>query len=363
MTRLAPTRIRADMGPSAMETSLYFVASPLQLLNATEYRHWAGARSHDVVVSPVTEAGSVSHEQTRAAARLLGWDDPLWVTSGETNGALARWRTRHAALRELSLRYSKVDRMVVGAWGSHEARFLCAILRPQQLVLIDDGTSTPALAQTVAQRGFRTSAQLRRRPFATAAKWLLGHREPDVPLTQWFTVFDIPDDRQHRVVRNEYRWLREQLKDPEPSDRCWFIGSPYVDRGPRISARAYSATVHRAIEKGGFAGVDYIPHRWESARSVTAVAEHEAVTVKRVDSCVELALLTDPWPGVIAGFASTALHTMSAILQRDVRVVSFRFPPSTLTPTYRPIAAKIYEEFERSEIEVAELSASGCRDA
>jgi hypothetical protein len=332
--------------------NLALVETATQLLNAAEWAHAAGetATTRIVVLAP-TDRHSV--RQLAAVTDVLagvGVDIRSYPVRTARPAALA------AAARTMA-DVAGAPRLIVGDPFSRYIQTLLPLSRAEQIVIVDDGTSTWEYAACVnaGQPLVRWQRpRSAREPRAARATRLLspnGYREIAVfsCLRDSTPVGAVPLANRYSWTR---AWRRPELKDEVDVLGTSLISSGVVQRRPYLDAVADLARRHGPVR--------YLAHRRESDNLVAEIAAIPNLRVVRPDLPVELALRAGPLARRVIAFPSTAAHTLPVVLGGLQTRVTVRpvepewFAPATTRHARRFVARIAEHAPARRHTEIAE---------
>ncbi|MFV0633062.1 hypothetical protein [Demequina sp.] len=283
-----------------------WVESPLQLLNAIE---WGASQPVPLAIVPRARVMQLDH-----TAEVLRPHVPPSVT------------IMPPARSALQSPFSRAQVKVTGDAMSGQVRAVLTVARPRQVVLVDDGAITLALAAQLGSGaalarpgivesglsrvlGARAAARLR--SLAGAGRLTL------------FTAYSTADAVAAlgalgaRVMSNDFAWLRgADLNLGMGLTESVVLGSALASDG-FIEPRAQLAWVSGYASQWGH--VTYLPHRREEGSWLAQVAAIDGVTVLRPGLPAELTLAAARVARV-AMLPSSLAATLSGVLPSQVRI-------------------------------------------
>lgn len=313
------------------------VSSPLQYMNAVEWRLRGPERSADLVLLGDRGGGG------NAIDLLLARRPDLWRTIARHPGRpkARRWApaivsdiadARHrASLRRLASRMSPKGyaTLVFGDFRNRSQRELVDSIAHDRLVLLDDGSITPQTALWRAGGAVPDPGRFAAKWFRSAlARKLFG--EPPLVSPARLTLFTIYAEllkgsvaAGDRVEGHAFESWRTAFD--ARSDEVWLLGSNHV------AARIADADVYRrlilrgvaALRGAGRTGVIvYRAHRDEDRMAAASLAEAAGLRLETSPAPAELAYMTaERKPAAVAVVASSAADTLSVI---DPTLVLYR---------------------------------------
>lgn len=345
--------------PPAID-SLALVESPIQLLNVIELGHtvpsWSGVPI--AVIPPATGRG---RDQLRAMADLarevghpVSWHD-LRRGADELVRALA----------SMASTLQHVERLVLGDAFSGLMQMALTVVRPREVMLVDDGTATLELAQQwgsgqqltrwhTAPAGRRRGLGVRARDQLTAGgRRRLGRAGGPVGLFTSLPVQLAGVD----VVRNDFGWLRERYPAPVLTPGADLVGTSLVETGV-VGQQDYLRGVAALAERYGVAR--YLAHRKEGEVKLRAV-HRLGIEVLQPVLPLEILARRGPTPRTMVSFPSTVVHTVPLVLAgTGHQMVVCDIDDRWFTPTTRARADDFLHRVTRSAQERHGLSAVAC---
>lgn len=278
---------------------LAWVESPFQLLSAAEWAHAAGQR-------------------ISVAARLTG--PQMETTAAEL---LRRGAPFDDVTPWVGIPWAKLSghrHWLIGDGFSGQFRVATAVIVPKDVILLDDGANTVALADAILertpfQRPRRSEGRLnrvlgdiaRRRVHALAAR----------QSAELFTVFPLGEQRIAalgargiRTVRHDFAWTRHAADPLDiPGDRV-LLGSALPTDG-HVTVPDYLRWVSQQARE---APVTYLPHRRELRDVLDAVRNMAGVEVLETGLPVELVLAGIRRPIELVSLQTSASTTLELLL-------------------------------------------------
>lgn len=319
---------------------VFFVNSPLQLLNAIEARHQIpGLNPHPLLIR---HPGLRSLEGMRELTGLLPWGEVVDLGGGA--GPFARWRD----LRRLERATGGGGHWAVLFLGDSRMemmRHLAHVAPFERIVLLDDGLGTIAGgASGQRDEGVRSASDV-------AKEWLKGailrQFAGSLPIAERFSAYAQEGAVGGKVIRNEYAFLRSRVSFAGYSNEVLFLGSPLIQAG-LLTDEAY-ATYMRGVRRF-FAEekVTYVAHRREDPVCLEWMRGELGFDVQSSPRIIEWELANRRWlPRVLAGFNSAGLLNCHLIFGGAIDIHCFRLRAEHMHVRFREESAIIYDYFER----------------
>jgi hypothetical protein len=297
-----------------------WIESPLQFINAVEY---SVATSSDVAIT--VRAGVPGLDE---AAGVLGPQLPRRVAVRGSRRSVAGSPFARARTRLIGDAYSGQFRAIVAATGTRD------------LVIVDDGTSSLAMASQLergaglVRMGQRENPVMRLLGAATTRRLRRSMADGDVEVFSAYAA----DDRLDRLVElgarvrgNEYAWLRSLRLPSETrlSADSVVLGTALVDDG-LIDMERYCRWLRRLVRESG--PIEYLPHRRETDASLARYRTISGLEVRPSGLPAEIAVRARSDLRRVVTLPSSAVATLSAVMPEGVELVVSPIPDSWWTP-------------------------------
>lgn len=338
---------------------LVVVETPLQLLNAVEYRQrvgWAAPALLVLLVPPF------SKRSFAALHRPLAWRSvsylPVYsqrlVEIGELpveeRGFLLEqyrnlWRLRlRWRLDRYARRIGPVGTLVIGNYlpgHKNYIRHLAHCVAHRQLVLVDDGTDTLIVNErrrAALERGEPAREPARRGTWKERFKtrWM-ELRAAEVPALTYFSVYDLALPPSDSLVKNDYRALRALAAGAERTEEIYFLGQALVGDGfmaaPTYRRVLAAAQAHFAPEP-----LTYVAHPRESPEDLEQW-RGLGLKITRFATPIEYELTVSGCrPRRLAGFFCSALENCALIFGEELPITCFELPSAVLDKNRQEVA-------------------------
>lgn len=325
----------------AAQTVLYLLQSPLQVLNAFEWRLRTphADKCIDAVVV-LDQRCARNNAMVLATLEKLSWK-PSLVLSCRTSvvGRILTW----LRLRNFVKGVAPIHRVVLGAY---DAGLMVAAANSDpraSVVLVDDGTNSLVFPQ-YRYHGVRGKYQKR-----DARVPALGFDTRLPEAITFFSIYDLDLKQPDLLEKNELSILRANVRYDDHGP-VFFIGSILPEAG-WVSFEEYFRWLERIKARFGNREFHYFPHRREDLRRKQSALQSRQIKVVEPDVPFELHLATAAAaPSAVVGFYSTIFDTLRvAGLVQDDRLLSFALPAGCITDeTEAMVAAACYEKYRRS---------------
>ncbi|MBB3973784.1 hypothetical protein [Hansschlegelia beijingensis] len=324
---------------------LVVVSSPLQVLNAIEWRRRDVDAPADLVLLGDRAGGR------DAALALLKREPGLWRKILEHPGRPrpAGWLPafgrdvldagHRASLERLAAQLGPRRTLVFGDYRNVSQRALAAAVAHEELILLDDGSVAPQVA--AARAGLAAPAPERFRPGwlrTELGRRTLGERAPAAPpRLAFFTIYE-PLMRgrlagSDRIVPHSYEGWRAAAASAGRGDEVWVLGSNHAEAGicsGEDYARVVLAGLAALRAEGRPGPFLYRPHRGEDKAKAAALARAGGMELAEDGAPAELAYLeARRRPAAVLVVASSAADTLS-VLDPGLEILRVALPANYL---------------------------------
>jgi hypothetical protein len=335
--------------------NLFFIGTPLQLLNATEARDFFGFDDNHLIIvldlhfCPKTDVFQrlIQRNEWKSVQHITLHKTSIKVPSTFIGKFAARklenlfykynqFRNK-SRLQKIARIFPLVDNLVLGNYHSDQFRHFPNLVRHGNLYLVDDGTDVlyiseerrkrPAAASGApAVRDRRLFFNRLRSEFDQSLKWN-NHEAESIT---FFSAYNITVRKGDQTVKNDYRCIRKRMVPAARHESCLFLGQCLVRDG-YLDEDKYLDCLKNVRTHFGGREIIYVPHPRESKGIVDRIQQHLGFTIRRFDLPVEWQLISDPVrPAILASFFCSALVTCAAIFREEFKLKSFYIPPGKI---------------------------------
>jgi hypothetical protein len=334
--------------------NLFFIGTPLQLLNATEARHFFGFSDNHLIIALDLH----TWPKTGVFARLIQpceWESVHYITLYNTSKKFSdRFIGKYfsiklencfykyyqylnkSRLHRIARSFPSVNNLILGNYHGDHARHFPHLVKHDRLYLVDDGTDVLYINEERKKHHSihapqaacdRQSAWNRiRSNINESLKW--NSRQADN--ITFFTAYNITVKNGDQVIKNEYNCIRKRIAPALRQGSCLFLGQCLVRDGYLGEAQylSYLRSVRSYFKDSE---VIYVPHPRESKSLVDHVHQHLGFTIRRLGLPIEWQLILDTErPAVLASFFCSALVTCAAIFRREFKLKAFYLQPKDI---------------------------------
>ena len=175
-------------------------------------------------------------------------------------------------------------------------------------------------------------------------KLLQGVKAKEKEEVTFFTIYNIVPSIKDKVILNDYRFIKSNVKSLDVTDNIYFVGSP-ISESSIVSEQSYLD--HLARVKKHYSGrkVLYIVHRRESKKKLERIKKELEMEFVLFDYPLEYQLaFIGPRPELMASFISSALDSCRLIFGDCMSFASFKLDLSQ-SPVRNEIE-EIYKSYE-----------------
>jgi len=278
--------------------TLFFVESPLQLLNAFEAQHFFNMKEYIYYIRLSNDM--INDAQIMHLINILNIKHTTLIKINAKKKGITDY------LKLMYYRYiftltSQADRILI---GNFESKFCTLIMKKvphNKIILLDDG------ARSIALQDRFTSAYC----------------------YDLFTMYEIiPLHKQH-IYKNSYTYIQTRLKTLQLDEKkIMFLGSKLSEAGI-ISEAYYIALMQKISDYYVDKKIVYISHREEKKEKLQKIQHIPNIQIVTLEYPIELyGLYNKTMPHKVSSFYSTALYTLQKIYKLQAECFSFEYQQS-----------------------------------
>lgn len=297
-------------------TNLFFVITPIQYLNALEYKSLLGDKDRNILVF-MSSFNKTRDEITKMLDTNL-WDKVFWLSKGDKTLSVINYLKyivkSKMRINTIIKKYIDVSTIVIGNYNDVINHYIIQKTNYKSLVLIDDGLGSVNISKTrlVEVEENRSILELERynkiRP--KLAKWILRVKNFIPPVVTFFSSNTLTKNNNDFFLVNNYNCLKTSLNKRETTNAAYFIGQPLTELN-RISETYYFNVLTTICKKFSEGIVYYIPHRTENPKKLEII-NNTIMPVKQFGIPIELAIIqeSNPPSAFITLFSSALVNLM-----------------------------------------------------
>lgn len=329
--------------------NIFFIESPLQLLNALEAKYFYHLSKEDSILV-VLNAGS--QENLKQIQFLIDSDD--WGMVQQFTYNIASVKNIFGRIKEITEVLKEtggVERVFIGEYKNQIMRHFANTYKKAEVILLDDGAAILNVYNRILKKERFDSRSIVKR---LLKRYVLGIKYYNIKKLTFFTAYDLKETANLAVEKNEYACLKKRISSMEHNDAVYLLGQPMSEKNI-MDEEAYLEYIRRLAEFFPDKNVIYIKHRSENDAKMKKIEELFGITVKRFNTCIEYELAYGEYlPFMVIGFYSSALINCSKIFKDYIKLKSFYFANKDIKNSHKKDVENIYNYFEK-ELEVVEI--------
>lgn len=328
--------------------NVFFVKSPLQLLNAIEAKHDFNLGHDDCVLVVVGDKKSYP-QMINLVAHYGGWGNIIYLDSvpfffaekhisknnnykNNNNLSISASSTffRVRKLNKIAKHFSEIDMLFIGDNYNPLMRHLINSTNHNRVVLLDDGVGAIYMAKIRSNIShFVPEIKFKKRIKLAAKRLFQGLDDSQADSVCFFSAYDLDLPENDSIIKNKYNYLRKECQHIEQSDAVYFLGSPLYEGG-LMDKEQYISQVRLVANYFNDREFVYVAHRREGKEKLAQIKDELNVEIRLFDYPIEYQLtMIGPRPSVLASFVSSALENVRLIMGDQLKVVSFRLKEGT----------------------------------
>ncbi|MEA3523013.1 MAG: polysialyltransferase family glycosyltransferase [Campylobacterota bacterium] len=333
-----------------MNSNLFIVRSPLQLLNAIEAKNHFQTKNNILVVlyNKNSNANDPNNIQLTQLLDIDTWDTIYEHNKSDFKSA-SGLKSQVKIIK--SLKKLKFDYLFSGDYGVIHQVFI-STLDAKEIFLLDDGTLTLTMYKNDLDPNYKGDSFGRR--FKLFRYRFFGLKTRHTKPINFFTCFQLDPVNGKKIVSNNYSFLRKNYLPNVTRDdeTIYFLGTPLV-KGKFIDEAVYIRYLQKCIDTFE-KPILYIPHRAEIMTDAFKALEGEKFSIGKSTGPIELRFLLEKrYPLHLYSFFSTALYTLNHIFPQS-EIVSIKFKSEEILKDEETILNK-YHFFDTTSVSVISL--------
>ncbi|MGJ3234508.1 glycosyltransferase family 52 [Marivirga sp.] len=325
--------------------NIFFVSSPLQLINATEARYFYKIEANSSLLIILDFYGKNNKEQVFNVLKNFEWPNKMifsYVPSKNRFKLLFK-------IKEVinSLRLKTYDKLFIGDYYAYEIRAVVNKIRFDELCIFDDGNASILVLENL-QKGIKEKFGIRYFLYKS-----FGLNVNQLKKFRLFSAYShtVNSDTNPNIVidKNNYSLLKSSVPAKSKADEIIILGVKFVEAN-FVTFDEYVFKLKAMISdlKKRFNGeVVYIPHRHEDKNKVISLQEILGLKIRDVNYSIEIYLINEDFPQVVATFFSSALFNLNLIFGHEIPLISYYIDINVDIPSS-------YSEYRKLGIEVVD---------
>ncbi len=351
--------------------NVFFVFSPLQLINAVEAKEFLRTADNVLVIVRVNSLfwpmsvyePLIKENEWSAVYRLSANNNGDVKEFGKLQWFYLRWLLRRK-VDNLLASFGHAEGLFMGHYQEPIQRHIANTLPHGTLYLLDDGTDT--LFVNKVRNGLVTLRPLSAKE--KASMFLLGIRYRISERVTFFSAYDIAVWEGDRLILNRYQNFRSRIADASRGNEVWFLGQPLTFDG-YVTNETYFAYLKQVKHFYGDQPLVYLPHSREREEDVRELEQALGFEVRHYGLPVEIVLsAAAERPQEIVSFITSAIQNCVTMFGDTLQFASVYLEPQHLL-RYHDFVEDVYEHFRSGVggrvriLTLAELGASDTRDS
>lgn len=313
---------------------IFFIGSPLQLLNAKEAAHYFGIDPSETLL--IVHPGIGGLVMMKEIINDIDWPRVVILRSV----AIKNLPYNLYVLNKIAEINKDCENVFVGDYRYDLMRHFLNKARPKDAILLDDGLGT----LTISKEDFdvkhfaKSNNLLKEMVKKSVLQMQIGAAEN----ISMFTAYDIGKNTKWKVHKNKYNHLRRQVKEKHGNRDIYFLGDVLVECGI-VSVGVSQAYLSKIKEYFFPKKIVYVPHRRETEAKVEWIEKTFSFRIKRFNSIIEYALCIEKeFPHTLASFSSAGLINCRLIFGNKINIISFYLEPELVHESYRKNIEDVY---------------------
>ncbi|HIP11101.1 MAG TPA: hypothetical protein EYG73_00145 [Arcobacter sp.] len=294
--------------------NLFIVRSPLQFINAIEAKHHFKTQNN--ILCLIHNTSTVNSKQMNQLLTLTTWDKTLELNHDNSKNSLFN----NIKFIKNILKY-QFNYIFTGHLGNINIALISSLMT-EDIFLIDDGTATIALHESILNPKYQKKITLNN--LIREYRFKIFGLKCNIKNLKinYFTFFNITPHLDEKIIKNEFLFLKNNFKKSttESQNTVYLLGQNLVEIAA-MHEDIYIGYLKKIINYYQNEKIIYYPHRSETITPKYQVLEKSNFIIKKVTQAIEIELLNNNnEPQHIASFISSALFSLHNI-----------FPQATVT--------------------------------
>lgn len=283
-----------------MTKVLFFIESPLHLLNAFEAVHTFKYTKYQYIIR--LSSKEMNDKQLVNLTHILNIEEDKiqYIDIRDTQKTLKDY----VYILWYGIKYLFVSPNKQVFIGNHTSGFLKVIMRQfklKNIILLDDGAKTLSIQKGFTKENFYNL----------------------------FTMYRLDKVEGQKIFKNEYIETKARLKElVRDSKKILFLGTK-LSEFHIIKESYYLSLMRKFSERYKDKTIIYIPHREENKEKIKQLEKFKNLKIKYVNYPIELyGVYETVIPSKVSSFYSTALFTMQNIYGIEAESIKFNYSQS-----------------------------------
>lgn len=290
--------------------SLFFVQSPIQLLNAIEAKHFFNIKKCHLIIRK-----NGVQKNDKQLLKVLQYDDTFDKIS--FINIKNKFQYYKFLILFIELSKYKFEKVFVGDFYSKVVIFFIKFIQSKKIYLLDDGLQSVAIHKNCKTYNM-------------------------------FSYFNLSNNSlKRKVYKNNFNFLRSYscIENRNTLDKVYFIGAPLVEKNI-LSISDFIVLMKQIVAYYNKLNIEivYLPHRAENVEKLASLGINSIIQpeVPIEFYLIESVLL----PSKIASFYSAALYSLKVLFRNKIEITSFYIPNECVDEVFRETLKDCYSFYE-----------------
>lgn len=335
--------------------NFFIVESPFQLLSAIEANNYYSNEENILIIKYAPEkSNSKNNEQLKLLKSLIIWSKIIEIENS-SSFLMANLKLVFQ-IKEIQNKFTHIDKIFIGEYRSWFMRQYFNILNPISCFALDDGNMTIELQKSYIPTGkyyeIKTWKSVLKRLLHKLILLFFKSKQVKNRLDiNLFTCFDLkPYSEKQTLIKHSFEYLKKQNKSKEVlKNVVYFFGGNLSETGvisEENEIRELIEIQKYYVEKN--IKLIYLPHRRESIKKLDYLENELNIEFRYSTYPAEVEfIIMDALPQYLASFMSTALYTVSKIVDFE-DVIAFKLPFEKINDMYLQDIISAYDDYEKT---------------
>lgn len=347
---------------SKTKINLFFVCSPLQLVNASEARHQLNLDHQECHLIILDFYGRQNYLQIKKTLELYKWEH-LEIISYTYQLKLAQLRQLLKIKKRIKNTFKdhEINNIIIGEYNAFEVRSIVNALKTKDIYLVDDGNGTITVIRDISTRTSKVTLKALIRYYFYSA---FGLNVDEYEKIKLFSYYDFLVDKKrfpYPITTNKLELTKALNTRKTKSSTIIYLGNKFVENRlmtEEVYFEILASIIQYLKAKDGMdTKIIYYPHRGESEGKIQKMQDSFDIITCQPELPVELFILqADYRPNLVTTIFSSALSSIKLLFGNSITLCSFNIKPEDIEIPI-PRLTGIYDEYYQNGIEVIETDA------
>lgn len=348
-------------GSSTIDVIL--VSTPFQLLSAFEATKHFESEAKRILVLIYSKRSDSQHctQQLEKTAKLLGFSNAVWIDRAIFSRPFGRVSKWYALAKLQRVLKQPIRSLYIGDIRCRLMRFLAQWFHFDRVTFLDDGHATVSVLSHLDIQAVASHDRKQHACVNSFIKLVEKKNRNEEKCCYFFTAIQFSGKlpKNIGIYIHQFQYLRTEKyrlnRGGHYASEVIYFGSKLSEAGVMsLADEIYLISWVSDFYRRQGLRVVYIPHRADCSVKIDQIASL-GIRVMCIDLPAELYVLTlSSQPNQIAAASSTVLSSLKNIAP-DLCLTSFRMPPSSIVPQFRPAMGLVYEYLRSIKIEIIDV--------